>query len=156
MHTMLIENIANLKVLDKKTGEIVLQENPVRTTIEPELSKNENFECSLETTFLMPESERERLLYMPRMPVDIQMEIPVLVCTKWHKKRRIRKKWIKRYGIKEETIFAVGAVDYGCFTMETNDLTVEMNADIKRFKMLPTQLQQRKGYIQLIGEINYD
>ena len=49
---MLIENIVDLKVLDKKTGEIVLQESPVRTTIEPELSESENFECRLETELL--------------------------------------------------------------------------------------------------------
>lgn len=156
MHAMLIDNITDLKVFDKRTGDIVLQESPVRTTIEPELSTNENFECSLETTFLMPESELEKLLYIPRVPVDIQMEIPVLVCAKWHKRRRTRKKWVKRYGVRQETMLAVGTVDYGGFTMDTHDFVAEMSANIKGFKNVPTQLQQRKGYIQKIGEMDYD
>ena len=151
-----MDNIIDLKVFDKRTDEIILQEVPVKTTIEPELSANEDMGFNIETTFLIPESERDKLLYFQRKPVAIQMEIPIFVCAKWHKNRRIRKKWLKRYGVNKETIFAVGTVDYGNFTMKANDFAVEMNADIKGFKMLPTQLQQRKGYIQLIGEIDYD
>lgn len=43
----------------------------------------------------------------PIMPTDnftIEYNIPIMIQTRWHKKARIRKKWLKRFGMKPDTI----------------------------------------------------
>lgn len=43
----------------------------------------------------------------PTMPTDnftIEHNIPIMIQARWHKKARIRKKWLKRFGMKPDNI----------------------------------------------------
>ena len=37
--------------------------------------------------------------------------VPIMVQSRWHKKKRINKKWLKRYGMKEDNILVIGNCD---------------------------------------------
>lgn len=37
-------------------------------------------------------------------PFYIEYDIPIMVQARWHKKRRINKKWLKRYGMKKDKV----------------------------------------------------
>lgn len=45
--------------------------------------------------------------YKPFEPAEnfsIEHNVPILVQARWHKKKRINKKWLKRYGMKSDTV----------------------------------------------------
>lgn len=42
--------------------------------------------------------------FTPTKNFDIEYDTPILVQAKWHKKKRINKKWLKRYGMKSDTV----------------------------------------------------
>jgi hypothetical protein len=37
-------------------------------------------------------------------PLYIECNVPIMVQARWHKKPRINKKWLKRYGMKKDTV----------------------------------------------------
>lgn len=42
--------------------------------------------------------------YYPNRKFTIKADINIMVQARWHKKQRIRKKWLKRFGMKPDTI----------------------------------------------------
>lgn len=42
--------------------------------------------------------------YLSNKPQTIMYEVPIMIQARWHKKNRINKKWLKRYGMKPDTI----------------------------------------------------
>ena len=42
--------------------------------------------------------------FTPTKNFDIEYSTPISVQAKWHKKMRINKKWLKRYGMKSDTV----------------------------------------------------
>lgn len=64
-------------------------------------------------------ADLEHLTYKPFEPVKdfwFEFKEEILVQAKWHKKKRINKKWLKRYGMKSDTVKVIAkarALDYG-------------------------------------------
>lgn len=46
----------------------------------------------------------DQLCFPNNKTFKIQSEIPIMIQARWHKKRRINKKWLKRYGMKPDTV----------------------------------------------------
>lgn len=42
--------------------------------------------------------------FTPTKNFDIEYDTPIVVQARWHKKKRINKKWLKRYGMKSDTV----------------------------------------------------
>ena len=42
--------------------------------------------------------------FTPTKSFDIEYNTPILIQARWHKKKRINKKWLKRYGMKPDTV----------------------------------------------------
>ena len=70
----------------------------------------------------------------------IEGETPILVQARWHKKARIRKKWLKRYGYKEDKVKTIMKAKYGSFNGETGECDIEVESIEYKFK--PYQLQR--------------
>ena len=70
----------------------------------------------------------------------IEGETPILIQTRWHKKARIRKKWLKRYGYKEDKLKTIMKAKYGEFNTETGECDIEVESIEYIFK--PYQLQR--------------
>lgn len=51
-------------------------------------------------------SSIEDMAHLSNGPQTIIYEIPIMIQARWHKKNRINKKWIKRYGMKRDVIRA--------------------------------------------------
>lgn len=51
-------------------------------------------------------------------PIDIEYRIPIMVQARWHKKPRINKKWLKRCGMKKDSILVKAKVDSVIFDTE--------------------------------------
>ena len=81
-------------------------------------------------------------LCAPPISSDFTMECdtPILIQARWHKKARIRKKWLKRYGYKEDKVKTIMKAKYGEFNTETGECNIEIESIEYVFK--PYQLQR--------------
>ena len=70
----------------------------------------------------------------------IECETPILIQARWHKKARIRKKWLKRYGYKKDGVKTIMKAKYGSFNKETGECDIEVESIKYKFK--PYQLQR--------------
>lgn len=68
------------------------------------LSFNSNMEFSADLTYVNYDMFNK--LCRPHEPIKFTItgEIPIMIQTRWHKKRRINKKWLKRYGMKPDVV----------------------------------------------------
>lgn len=77
--------------------------------------------------------------FEPSKDFWFEFEVEILVQAKWHKKKRINNKWLKRYGMKSDTVKVrarARALDYGYlageFDFETDKLEYIWRPDQKR------------------------
>lgn len=70
----------------------------------------------------------------------IECYTPILIQARWHKKARIRKKWLKRYGYKEDKLKTIIRAKYGEFNLETGECDIEVESIEYVFK--PYQLRR--------------
>ena len=65
--------------------------------------------------------------FTPTKNFDIEYNTPILVQAKWHKKRRINKKWLKRYGMKPDTVKMKAEARTLSYNTETGDCEFEVD-----------------------------
>ena len=46
----------------------------------------------------------DSMLEAPKTPVKVYWDMPIMIQARWHKKSRVNKKWLKRYGMKPDVI----------------------------------------------------
>ena len=81
-------------------------------------------------------------------PLYIEYYIPILVQSRWHKKKRINKKWLRRYGMKEDKILVKCDVNsispdnsYDPYNLvESTGFNMELNN--MQYKFRPDQLRR--------------
>ena len=81
--------------------------------------------------------------YKPFEPAEnfsIEYNVPILVQARWHKKKRINKKWLKRYGMKEDTVKMKTDARRLSYDIDTGALTFE--ADKLEYIWRPDQLRK--------------
>lgn len=76
---------------------------------------------------------------IPTKSFILEYNLPIMIQARWHKKPRIRKKWLKRYGMKPDAVkittnasAAEYNTDYGSFAFTTDDLKYAWRPDQKR------------------------
>ena len=46
----------------------------------------------------------DSMLEAPKTPAKVYWDMPIMIQARWHKKNRVNKKWLKRYGMKPDAI----------------------------------------------------
>lgn len=69
----------------------------------------------------------------------MEYRIPIMIQARWHKKPRINKKWIKRFGMKSDTIKCRANATAGEY--HTDDGTFDFESDAPEFLWRPDQLR---------------
>ena len=64
----------------------------------------------------------------------IEAETPILIQARWHRKARIRKKWLKRYGYKEDTVKVIAKARCGEYNTETGESNSDVDSIELKFK----------------------
>ncbi len=95
---------------------------------------------SCESTIINQDLFNELCTPSTSLGFTIEGETPILVQARWHKKTRIRKKWLKRYGYKEDKVKTIMKAKYGEFNKETGECNIEIESIEYVFK--PYQLQR--------------
>lgn len=93
-------------------------------------------ECSFETKF-------EHLDFDVLLPskFTVSWETPILIQARWHKKARINKKWLKRYGVKNDTVKVTAKVNQLNYNTHVGDWDFEL----KDYKRILKPHQMAKG-----------
>ena len=148
-----IDRVKSFQILDKDTLEPIADLDGIgNTTIESgvELSSLANevlsFNCS--ASFEGELIDYSLPNYNASKPFYVEYYIPILIQARWHKKRRINKKWLKRYGMKEDKILVRCDVDsigpdnsYDPYDLiESNGFNLELSN--MQYKFRPDQLRK--------------
>lgn len=67
--------------------------------------------------------------------ISFEYDFPIMIQARWHKKRRIRKKWLKRYGMKPDRLHAVVS------RAHYNGWAIEFRTSDVCYKYRPDQLR---------------
>ena len=78
-------------------------------------------------------------MYNPS-PSKVFWKVPIMIQARWHKKHRINKKWLKRYGMKRDTIDAAATITSLTMVPECGSHELEL-ADVM-FKFSPHHLRK--------------
>ena len=157
-------------MIDFKTDKVssfqILDINTLKPIIEIEDIKDVTVETEVETSSLSKEkisfnhyaSFECELTDCPSLhnyttnfddkPLYIEYDIPILIQARWHKKYRINKKWLKRYGMKEDKVLVRYDVDsispdnsYNPYDLvKPNGFNIEISN--MQYKFRPDQLRR--------------
>lgn len=78
-------------------------------------------------------------------PINIEYSVPIMVQARWHKKPRINKKWLKRYGMKKDSVLVIARADSITFDTEREnkyELGYTMTLDKLHYEFRPDQMRR--------------
>lgn len=78
--------------------------------------------------------------FEPTKTFNIEYNTPIFVQARWHKKKRINKKWLKRYGMKPDTV----KMKAEAHTLSYNTETGECEFETDKLKYIWRPDQKRK------------
>lgn len=108
----MIEFKANkMQMINMDTSEIVseydLNDKVITTEVDAYSLSKDKLSFTYETTFDVKAEDFSLFNYatdLSNKPLYIEYSIPIMIQARWHKKKRINKKWLKRYGMKRDTL----------------------------------------------------
>lgn len=108
-----VDKVNNFQIFDANTLEPIAEFDGIKgitieSGIEPSSLSKETLSFTHEATF---EVSGVDLFSLPLFyttfvdkPFNLEYSTPIMVQSRWHKKKRINKKWLKRYGMKQDSI----------------------------------------------------
>lgn len=115
-----VDKISNFQMLDINTLEPIAELSDINNcTIESEVETssfaNEKLSFNHYTTLECELTDCSSLFNYKsdfyNKPMYVEYYIPILIQSRWHKKPRINKKWLKRYGMKKDKVLVKCDVD---------------------------------------------
>lgn len=155
-----ITGIGNLTMVDRDTGEEFDLGECEPLTLEQEISAVEDpprkiggftrfGTATFEAETIIDKEKFNEILGIDKVAnpeFQMEWEQRILINARWHKKARIRKKWLKRYGYKEDTIKGITK----CRAGEYNTETGESSFDIEWMQYIFKPHHFRRG-LHIIG-----
>lgn len=152
-----IDKVNSFKMCDINTLEPIMESNGIENaTIETEvvsssLSKEVlqfNHYASFEGELTNCSSLINYITDLNDKPFYIEYDIPIMIQFRWHKKCRINKKWLKRYGMKKDKVSVRCDVDsispdksYDPYNLiESKGFNLEISN--MRYKFRPDQMRR--------------
>lgn len=112
-----VDRIKSFQILDKDTLEPIANLDGignVTTEIEPSSLGDEVLSFNNSASFqgtIDYDSALYSLTVCNNKPLYVEYYIPILIQARWHKKHRINKKWLKRYGMKKDKLWVKCDID---------------------------------------------
>ena len=148
-----VDKISNFCLLDANTSEPIISFDNVydatlETEVEPSslskevlsLKNKASFECELIDASPLLGCAANNFYE----PFDIEYQMPIMIQARWHKKHRINKKWLKRYGMKKDSILVKAKASHiTYYTERENKYEIEWNMDVEdmQYHFRPDQLR---------------
>lgn len=108
-----VDRIKSFQILDKNTLEPIADLDgignvTIESEIEPSSLSKEVLEFNHSASFKGELIDCSMFNYnttkLNDKPFYIECHIPIMIQARWHKKPRINKKWLKRYGMKKDSV----------------------------------------------------
>lgn len=152
-----IDKINSLQMLDINTLEPIVEFSGIGdATIETEIESSSlskevlqfNHSASFEGELTDCSSLLNYATDFNDKPLYVEYYIPILIQARWHKKPRINKKWLKRYGMKKDKVLVKCDVDsispdntYDPYDLvESGGFNIELSN--MQYKFRPDQLRR--------------
>ena len=74
---------------------------------------------------------------MPNGKFTIEADINIMIQARWHKKKRINKKWLKRFGMRQDTVKMIANATAGEY--HTTDGSFDFEIDAMEYSWRPDQ-----------------
>lgn len=142
----------NMHIYDDKLmkiGECNLNDTVITTELDTNSLSKEKLSFTHEATF---EADGVDFYSLPlhttvsNKPFRLEYNIPIMIQSRWHKKKRINKKWLKRYGMKKDSILVKCDVESISpnlsYDFSTKHVEFDMNFNNMRYKFRPDQLRR--------------
>lgn len=155
-----VDKVKSVRMLDKNTLEPIADLNGVdnvtiESEIEPSSLANEvlsfNHTASFQGEFNYDATVRDiynKILGNNRaflnIPAYMECYIPILIQARWHKNPRINKKWLKRYGMKEDKVLVKWDVDTisSQRLSDSDEVITDIGFRNRQYKFRPDQLRK--------------
>jgi hypothetical protein len=122
-------------------GDLTVTSTPISEYEEQEVSWKLFPITNGEVTFTMDSINLELLDKMTHIPVSdtltIQYSKPIMIQARWHKKYRTNKKWLKRFGMKPDTVTV--SYDAESCAYDVCDGRFDIDAHSKKYNWKPHQ-----------------
>lgn len=132
-----------------KIGECNLNDTVITSELDTSSLSKEKLSFTHQATFEASDVEFCSLpLYTTFIdkPFRLEYNIPIIIQSRWHKKKRINKKWLKRYGMKKDSILVKCDVESISpnlsYDFSTEHVEFDMNFNNMRYKFRPDQLRK--------------
>lgn len=145
-----VDKIKSCQLLDKDTLEPIANLDGignVTTEIEPISLGDEVLSFNHSASF-EGKLNCDSLLYSLTVdynnkPLYIEYYVPIMIQARWHKKRRINKKWLKRYGMKKDEILV--RCNINSVSSDSSDPynpVINFEFDNMKYKFRPDQMRK--------------
>jgi hypothetical protein len=155
MFGLKIDNINSFQMLDTNTLEPIaefsgVKEVTIESEVEPSSLSKEKLSFNHEASFECESIDCSLFLdhandgYYNK-PVDIEYYMPIMIQSRWHKKYRINKKWLKRYGMKKDSVLVKAKASKITFDTEREnkyEIECDMNIEDVQYEFRPDQLRK--------------
>lgn len=144
----------NMKIYDiklMKIGECNLNDTIITTELDTSSLSKEKLSFTHEATFEVSNIDLFSFpLYttVANKPFNLEYNIPIMIQSRWHKKKRINKKWLKRYGMKKDSVLVKcdvesisPNVDYDPYYLDEH-VEFGMTLNNMQYKYRPDQLRK--------------
>ena len=152
-----VDKVNSFQILDIDTNKPIAEFNDIgdvtiESKIETSSLSKETLSINHEASFECELTDYSSLLnYTTNIndkPFYVEYYIPILIQARWHKKKRINKKWLKRYGMKKDKILVKCDVDsispdssYDPYDLvNSNGFNIELSN--MQYKFRPDQLRK--------------
>ena len=115
--------------------ELSAKENPTRL-----YRFNDTLSCSLEVNNVDLSKLNDTFGLMPNKNFIMEADVNIMVQARWHKKPRIRKKWLKRFGMKPDTVKI--RMDAKTGEYHINDGSFDFETDKYEYVWRPDQMRR--------------
>ena len=122
-------------------GDLTVTHTPISEYEEQEVSWKLFPITNSEVSFTMDSINSELLDKMTNTPMSdtftIQYSKPIMIQARWHKRHRTNKKWLKRYGMKPDTVEV--SYDATEFDDDCNECSFNIYASNMKYNFKPHQ-----------------
>lgn len=160
----------SLEFRDKETNELIYAEEAKTCTLTQGMSASEapryigniigNIQVANFTSNCnIVDTDKFNSLFNPPHSNSFTMkyDVPILIQTKYHRKSRINKKWIKRYGFKKDVIHCEAPICKAEITPQEKDDIVNFDIEYSEIQMtFPKSLLNNDKLVWTYGKDDYD
>lgn len=101
------------------------------------------------------------MLEVPKTPAKVYWDVPIMIQARWHKKYRVNKKWLKRYGMKRDVVAVEAEIksianvpgyaiptDIAYYDSDNRDFELDIGMPVYKYRTSQTGRNRKIEYLR--------